>query len=187
MQSRRGSDVQRAAAAVHSGALIAYATEGVFGLGCDPLNSTALQQLLDLKQRDAGKGLIVIASNRQQLEPLVGPVSANIEAKLNASWPGPVTWILPCRTDKVPAQLTGNFNTIATRVTAHPITAALCDACDHALVSTSANISGRPACTTADQVAQCFANDLAYILDPPVGNLTGPTPIFDGATGLQLR
>ncbi len=187
MSADLGNDLQRAAAAVHSGALIAYATEGVFGLGCDPLNSLALEKLLSLKQRDASKGLIVIASTRAQLEPFITPISDTIEAKLRASWPGPVTWILPCRTDAVPPLLIGGFSTIAARVSAHPVTAALCDACGHALVSTSANISGQPACTSADQVARFFADDLAYILDPPVGELNGPTPIFDGVTGQQLR
>ena len=175
-----------AAAAIKNGDIVAYPTEGVFGLGCDPANIEAVTQLVALKKRDADKGLILIASNREQLTPYIGTLTAAIEQKLADTWPGPVTWILPCR-ENTPSLLSGGRPTIATRITSHPPAALLCEQCDHALVSTSANQSGQPACTSAQQVESLFGEKVSYTLRLPVGDLTGPTPIFDGVSGKQLR
>lgn len=175
-----------AVAAIKNGDIVAYPTEGVFGLGCDPANTDAVTRLLALKQRDADKGLILIASDREQLTPYIGTLTDAIEQKLANTWPGPVTWILPCRED-TPSLLSGGRTTIATRITSHPPAVLLCEQCGHALVSTSANQSGQPACTSAQQVEALFGDKVSYTLRQPVGDLTGPTPIFDGITGKQLR
>lgn len=186
MHTLIGNDFNRAAAAIHAGLVVAYPTEGVFGLGCNPHDENAVQRLLSLKKRQADKGLILIACSRDQLTPFVAPVAADIELKLKSTWPGPVTWVLPCSAT-APSILTGARATIATRVTSHSAAVALCKACASALVSTSANLSGEQACTTSSCVADSFGNELAYILDLPVGKLVGPTPIFDGISGEQLR
>ncbi len=171
--------------------MVAYPTEGVFGLGCDPGNDAAIDALLNLKNRSIERGFILIAANRAQLNPFITDVNPEVEVKLNDSWPGPVTWVLPC-SNKASDAVTGGKPTIATRVTNHAIAASLCNECNSAIISTSANVSGQPACTTAAEVEAVFHeslidNKLSYILDHPVGNLTGPTPIFDGLTGKQLR
>jgi len=179
-------DITAACSALKAGGVIAYPTEGVFGLGCDPNNEEAIDHLLSLKNRDVSKGFILIASSQQQLSPFIGKLNAKIEHKLKETWPGPVTWILPC-SEQAPASVTGGKPTIATRVTDHPIASALCDECNSAIISTSANVSGEPACTLAAEVSELFGSKLSFILDHEVGSLTGPTPIFDGLTGDQLR
>lgn len=141
---------------------------------------------MSLKQRESDKGLILIAADRQQLTPYIALQPQKIEQKLKATWPGPVTWILPC-IEGSPEILTGGRATIAARVTAHQPAAELCNQCGHALVSTSANVSGQPACTTAAAVEEVFKDNINYLLKLPVGDLTGPTPIFDGVSGKQLR
>lgn len=171
---------------MRNGGIVAYPTEGVFGLGCNPANLQAVKLLLSLKQREADKGLILIAANREQLSPYISTLSKSIEQKLTATWPGPVTWILPCN-DGTSDLLTGDRPTIAARVTSHPHAAELCLQCGHALISTSANVSGHPACTTATEVEKIFQTGINYVLQLPVGDLNGPTPIFDGITGEQLR
>lgn len=186
MNERIGRDVSAACRQLKAGGVIAYPTEGVFGLGCDPNNQQAIESLLDIKHRDIAKGFILIASERTQLSPFIAELSVEIKNKLDNSWPGPVTWILPC-SDTAPASVTGGKSTIATRVTDHKIASSLCVECQSAIISTSANISGKPACTTAQQVEEVFGDQLDYILDHKVGNLKGPTPIFDGTTGDQLR
>jgi len=113
-------------------------------------------------------------------------LSDAIEARLNDSWPGPVTWILPC-SDTAPDILTGGKGTVAARVTDHKIASTLCRQCNSAIIPTSANISGEPACTDAQSVASLFGDKLSYTLDYQVGGLDGPTPIFDSTTGKQLR
>jgi len=97
-----------------------------------------------------------------------------------------VTWILPAAV-ATPEVLTGGKKTIAARVTNHPTASALCTQCKAAIISTSANISGEAACTEAQAVHTQFGDQLDYILDYPVGELEGPTPIYDGLTGRQLR
>lgn len=183
---QQGKDIAKAAQCIREGGIIGYPTEGVFGLGCDPTNMTALRRLINLKQRDDDKGLIIIAACRKQLEPFIAPVDGSIDEKLNASWPGPVTWILQSSAS-ADALLTGNRNTVATRVTSHAAAAELCIKCNHAIVSTSANLSGQLAATRATEVLDYFGQQIDYLLDLHVGDLDKPTPIFDGKTGKQLR
>ena len=142
--------------------------------------------MLQIKNRSVDRGFILIAASVEQLTPFTGALAGPLKQKIHDSWPGPVTWILPCD-DSVSEILTGGKKTIATRVTDHPIASALCDACDSAIISTSANVSGQPPCTDSRSVAAVFGDQLAYTLDYDVGNLTGPTPIFDGISGRQLR
>ena len=193
---QRDKNIERAATCIKQGGIIAYPTEGVFGLGCDPDNEVALKRLINLKQRSNNKGLIIIAACRAQLDPYIAPVDESLEKQLQATWPGPTTWILAASPGSASAGsanagasalLTGNRNTIATRVTLHETAAKLCLTCGHAIVSTSANLSGQASCKDAQSVADCFGDTIDYLLDMPVGNLENPTPIFDGATGKQLR
>lgn len=186
MKERIGRDISAACQHLKAGGIIAYPTEGVFGLGCDPNNERAIESLLNIKHRDIAKGFILIASDQSQLSPFIAQLSTDIETKLHNSWPGPVTWILPC-SSTAPDGVTGGKPTIATRVTAHKIASSLCAEYQSAIISTSANISGEPACTTAQQVDEIFSHRIDYILDHEVGTLKGPTPIFDGLTGDQLR
>ena len=119
--------MQRAADLLLMGGIVAYPTEAVYGLGCDPLNRAAVYRLLALKRRPVDKGLILIASRFDQLRPFVQPVDDDVRQRLDDTWPGPNTWLLPARTD-CPAWLRGRHRTLAVRVTAHPLAAALCDA-----------------------------------------------------------
>ena len=182
---QRGHNFKEAAVAVANGGIIAYPTEGVFGLGCDPSNTEAIAKVISLKERTSDKGLILIAASREQLNRYTGSIAKSIEVELNQSWPGAVTWILPAA-EGSSELLTGGRPTIAARVTAFEPAAHLCEACGHALISTSANRSGGKPCTNAAQAADEFP-DLDYIVDLPVGPLQGPTPIFDGLSGKQLR
>jgi L-threonylcarbamoyladenylate synthase len=178
--------LSEAARAIHGGGVIAYPTEAVFGLGCDPLNPDAVQRLLALKQRPMHKGLILIAADMAQLIPFIAPLSDKDKARLAVTWPGPHTWLLPARAD-TPRWLRGSHSSIAVRITAHPITAALCRAAGQALVSTSANPAGRPPARNAFQTRRYFPNGLDDILHSAVGTENGPTAIRDLATGRLLR
>lgn len=175
-----------AARVLHGRGVIAYPTEAVYGLGCDPLDGEAVAHLLALKRRSPAKGLILIAADRAQLAPYLLPLSAELEARLDASWPGPVTWLLPARPE-VPAWLRGAHDTLAVRVTAHPEAAALCRAFGGALVSTSANLAGRPPARSALAVRRSFRNTLDYILPGALGGASGPTEIRDGRSGRIVR
>ncbi len=166
--------------------MIAYPTEAVFGLGCDPLEYQAVQRILDLKRRDAAKGLILIASRFEQLLPFIAPLDSAQRLSLDASWPGPVTWVVPAA-PHTPFWLTGGRKTIAVRVSAHPRVRELCELCGMALVSTSANKSGAPPARSALQVRNSLGSDVDYIVPGPVGGLTRPTEIRDLVSGKILR
>ncbi len=176
----------RAAGAIKAGEIIAYPTEAIYGLGCDPNNHQALAQLLKLKSRASNKGLILVASNRSQLDPFIDDQNPAILERANNSWPGPVTWIMPASKLCHPL-LTGNRSTIAVRISAHPVVRDLCDACDHALVSTSANISGEIPLENAEDIANAFTTNIAGVVEGALGGLENATSIFDAITGVQLR
>ena len=108
------NEFEQAVAALHSEGVIAYATEAVFGLGCDPDSELAVQRLLAIKQRPVEKGLILIAADLAQLQEYidVSQLSAEQLARVEASWPGPFTWIMPARA-ATPTWLTGQFDTLA--------------------------------------------------------------------------
>lgn len=173
-----------AANAIVRGGVVAYPTEAVFGLGCDPLDADAVGRILELKRRPAGHGLIVIAADLGQLEPLLEPLTDAQRGRMLATWPGPCTWIAPSR---APAWLTGGRGTLAIRVTAHPLASALCIAADSALVSTSANLSGHQPARSALAVRRAFGSRIDYILAGPTGGLHRPTEIRDVTTGRVVR
>lgn len=178
--------VHRAAAIVRGGGVIAYPTEAVYGLGCDPLNPAAVQRLLRLKQRSMHKGLILIAAAFGQLQPYLGEIDDAMRRRIDRTWPGHVTWLLPAHPD-LPRWIRGAHPTVAVRVTAHPLAAALCRVAGSALVSTSANSARRTPARTAMDVRRQFRDTLDYILPGATGPHTAPSEIRDAATGKVIR
>lgn len=174
-----------AARRLREGAILAYPTEGVYGLGCDPRNRAAVERILTLKQRPAAKGLILVAADLSQLLDFVRPLDRERMRRIEASWPGPNTWLLPAR-ETVPRWLRGDHPTLAVRVTAHTLAAALCRTFGGPLVSTSANLSGRPPARAPLEVRlRCPGVD--RVIHGPLGGRSGPSVIRDGATGRVIR
>jgi len=177
-----------AVAALRAGGVVAYPTEAVYGLGCDPRNRAAFQRLLAIKQRPETIGVLLIAADFSQVEPYIDAKSVPVQALARAlgTWPGPHTWIFP-RADDVPEWISGSHAGIALRVTAHPPAAALCRAFGGALVSTSANRHGEPGLRTAREVELAFDGKVDVILNGPLGGLERPTPIRDAISGANVR
>ena len=178
--------LRRAARAVAQGGVIAYATEAVFGLGCDPLDESACLRLLALKSRRAGKGMILIGADFEQLKRWLKPLEPALMARIASSWPGHVTWLLPADS-RVPYWLKGRRQTLAVRVTAHPQASALCRMCGGPLVSTSANRTrGQPA-RAYFEVRCRLGSELDYVLPGKVGGAAGPSEIRDASSGRVIR
>ena len=175
-----------AARAIARGQVVAYPTEAVYGLGCDPRNGAAVGRLLDIKGRDENKGLILIAADFAALAPYVEPLPAAAMAEIRAGWPGPGTWLLPAA-HRTPRWLTGRYATLAVRVTAHPVAARLCHAWGGALVSTSANLADQTPERTALRVRRQLGAALDLIVAGPCGGARRPSTIRDGRTGCILR
>lgn len=171
---------------LRSGGVVAYPTEAVYGLGCDPRNEPAIARLLNLKRRPPDKGLILIAADFADLQAFVQDLPPARMKDILASWPGPNTWLLPVRAE-TSRLLRGRFDTLAVRVTAHPLAAALCRAFGGALVSTSANLaSRRPACF-AWQLSRRIGGVPDYVLVGDCGGEARPSCIRDGCSGRVLR
>lgn len=178
--------IKQAANVVLSGGVIAYPTEAVYGLGCNPVNNTAVIRLLRLKKRSMEKGLILVAASLEQLESFVVVPTDAIRQKISATWPGPVTWVLPARPG-VPMTLTGTHQTLAVRVSAHPVVQALCREIDQPVVSTSANLESAPPARSALAVQRIFGQNIDLILHGTVDPLSKPTEIRDALTDEVLR
>ena len=178
--------LRKAAAILARGGVIAYPTEGVWGLGCLPGCPAALDRILQIKGRDAAKGLILVASGLEQLRPYLAPLPDRVEARMQQSWPGPVTWVAPAAPD-VPWQVTGGRGTVAVRVPDHDLVRRLCELAGSALVSTSANRSGQPPAPDLLSLRIRFAGELDYIVPGSLGSHGGPSEIRDALSGAVLR
>jgi L-threonylcarbamoyladenylate synthase len=167
------------------GGVIAYATESCYGLGCDPRNYRAVQRLLALKERPQGKGLILIADDACRFSPFLTPLDAAQQTALARYWPGPFTFLLPTAPHS-PRWLTGHHQRIALRVTAHPDAARLCHLLGMALVSTSANRSGRRPAKTFASCRKAFGNSV-LVIPGKIGRRKGPSTIMDFISGKIVR
>ena len=167
--------IELARQCLNAGGVIAYPTEGVWGLGCDPNNPDAVAKLLQIKHRPVEKGLILVAAEISQFEPYLQQVSSEQRRRLEAGWPGPITWLVPDN-GTVPSWIRGQHQAVALRVSAHSLVAELCRAVGGPIVSSSANIATRPAAKWCWQVARNLP-DVDYIVHGELGGRTGPSEI----------
>lgn len=166
------------------GGIIAYPTEGVFGLGCLPDNLPAVQRLLNIKQRDNDKGLILIAADASQFEDWVSlPDGQNLPDPDPAH---PITWIVPPG-PRVTELLRGAYASIAVRIASNKTARALCLAADSPLVSTSANLSGKPTARNRFVLRRQFGSVVDYVVPGDCGPASGPSEIRDFISGNVLR
>jgi L-threonylcarbamoyladenylate synthase len=181
-------DVEAAATLLRDGGVLAYPTEAVFGLGCDPHDREAFERLFALKGRPATQGVLLIAADVAQLEPYIdfSAVPAQVMEQVLASWPGPNTWVFP-RSAHVPEWVAGSHPGIALRVTAHEPAVALCRAFGAPLVSTSANPHGEVPARDLVTLERYFGTRLDGALDAPLGGLDRPTAIRDALSGAMIR
>ena len=177
--------IREALRQLEDGGIVAYPTETVYGLGCDPFNGAAVLHLLALKQRGIRQGLVLIASDFAQLQPLLLPLTPAVKKRVSKARPGATTWVLPCPSE-VPAWLRGNHTSLAVRITRHPFAAALCKHWGGPLVSTSANLHGKRPASSPLAVRKAFNGQLDYILHGDCGS-GRPSEIRNGISGKILR
>ncbi len=174
----------RAAEVLLGGGIIAYPTEGVFGLGCLPDDLSAVRRILHVKQRNARKGLILIAATSEQLEGWVAlPEGCSIPEPDPMH---PVTWIVPAGS-RVDPLVRGEHAGIAVRITSNPVAAALCNAVDSPIVSTSANLSGKPVARNRIVLRRQFAQCVDYIVPGDCGPASGASEIRELSSNKVLR
>lgn len=200
------SSVIQAASCLKAGQLLAYPTESVWGIGCDPYSESAVQRILAIKQRPQAKGMIVITDSVARLTPLLSPLDDEQRDLILASWQTDSehadpqykqahTWLLPIPpafVGIIPPWITGQHQTVAVRVIAHPMIREICEqlVSDHnpfgLLVSTSCNPSGQPPAMTFAEAHDYFGEQISYLQAETLG-YTLPSQIRDATTGLIVR
>ncbi|PCK09529.1 MAG: tRNA threonylcarbamoyladenosine biosynthesis protein RimN [Alteromonadaceae bacterium] len=176
---------------IHCGHVAAYPTEAVWGLGCDPNNDLAIEQILQLKGRSWKKGLILVAASIGQFDFILDKLPDGQYRQLDNSWPGHITWLVPHH-NLVSSLISGVHSTVALRVSDHPVVKALCEHLDSPIVSTSANPQGLPAPKSALEVRRYFrtrkpGGNKLCICPGVIGGKTSPSLIKDLASGKVIR
>jgi L-threonylcarbamoyladenylate synthase len=174
----------RASEVLLGGGIIAYPTEGVFGLGCLPDDDDAVARILAIKQRSPRKGLILIAARPGQFEGWIDPAVHGALPEPDTRQP--VTWIVK-PAERVPAIVTGDNPGLAVRITTNPVAAAICNAVNMPIVSTSANVAGRPVARNSLVLQRNFGHLVDYVVPGECGPASGPSEIRELATGRVLR
>jgi len=164
--------------------VIAYPTESVYGLGCDPLSQKAVERILQLKQRPVEKGLIIIAANLKQLLPYIDISDA--ETRQIEAYKKPMTWLVK-KSELTPAWVTGNHSKVAIRICQHPQVIEICNLLQHPIVSTSANPAGATPANSALKAMQYFSDRVDSYIFGSTGKLNKPTPITDLQSSSIIR
>lgn len=185
MDYRYHPGIRKCVNALARGEVIAYPTEAVWGLGCDPFNHHAVAEILRIKQRSAAKGLILVAATMEQISWLLAGLSVNQQQQLRHTWPGHVTWLIPHH-GRVSPLVCGDHHSVAVRVSAHPVVQALCTLFGGPLVSTSANKRDRPPARNGIDVRRYFGKARVTIAPGCIGDHAAPSEIRDLA-GNVLR
>lgn len=174
--------------AFKEGGIIAYPTEAVFGLGCDPDNEESLKRLLQLKNRSVEKGLILLAGHYSQLLPYIDD-SKIPQDKRNAvlsRWADGVTQLMP-KSINISPLLSGVFDTIAVRITSQADVVALCNKTNKPIVSTSANLSGQEPAKTWQLLDPILTKQVDFIVKGTTLGHHAPSTIIDALTARVIR
>jgi tRNA threonylcarbamoyl adenosine modification protein (Sua5/YciO/YrdC/YwlC family) len=164
---------------IQQGRAVAFPTDTYYGLGVDPFNLAAVNELYELKKRDHHKPVLLAVSSVEQAEELMGELPPLFYRLVDRFWPGPLTLVLPAAKG-LPFKITGNTGKVALRYPDCQFAVALAKAVALPLTATSANISEMPACATAEEVEGQLGDRLPLILD------AGPAPGGKPSTILEL-
>lgn len=178
MNNQQLQEIKEAIDCLKGGGIIAYPTESIYGLGCDPWNEDAVERVLSVKSRSIQQGLILITANWEQVKEFIAPISQDQFKLVNKSWPGNNTWLFPIK-ENTPHWLVGEYDTIAIRIPDHPIAKGLAESFGHAIVSTSANIHNESPCKTKEEVERVFGNKIDFIASGDIGSYQKPSTIRD--------
>jgi L-threonylcarbamoyladenylate synthase len=150
-----------------SGGVVAFPTESFYGLAVNPMDEEAVDQLFNLKQREADQPILLLIPNVESLDKYAQEINETARSLVKKHWPGGLTLLFKAR-PAISPRLTAGTGKIGLRLSNHPIATALARSVNSAITGTSANISGRPACTSASEVYESFREGI-LILD---GGLT---------------
>lgn len=172
---------------IEHGAVFAYPTDTIWGLGCHPSNQEAIQRVQQIKRRSPRKGLILLSNDFEYCRAYVDDALYNHYCSLlSQSQPKPTTWILQA-SESCPQWLTGSRETVAIRITQASLIEALCGELKHPLVSTSANRSGEPPSRNSYLIHKHFRQHVDFIIDGFDTGTKKASEIRDAKNGIILR
>ncbi len=180
--------VIKAASVIKKGGVIIAPSEGIYGISALFDNKGALERIVRIKRRDPKKGLIVISDTITRALPLMdlSKIPSDAMAKMHRMWPSHTTFVVPAAAGLLKL-LTGDFGTVAIRVTAFSLLQDLVRAAESPVVSTSANIAGMAPSSDLNDLAPSVKDGVDYILDLPCQGLKGASTIYDVLTGELIR
>ncbi len=167
------------------GGIIAYPTESVYGLGCDATNLNAIAQLLSIKNRPQAKGLIILVSHIEQAFEFIAPLNQQQIETIKQPNIRATTWLLN-KSSHLSPLLVGKHDKIAVRVTSNPVAKNLCQLLNKPLVSTSCNLSSKPASSHVSIVRNQMKMKLNLILSGSCGGQL-PSRIVDLQSSRIIR
>jgi len=172
--------------AIVKGKIIAYPTESVFGIGCDPENEQSINKIIEIKNRGKQKGLIIIADEVKKLSKFIHKDYLDLFIKKSDIESKPTTWIVPS-SKHVLNLVKGEDSSVALRITQHPIASRICKYSNKAIISTSANISSKTPAKNSNEILMQFGEEIDIIVDGRVGDSIKPTQIVDLITNKVIR
>jgi L-threonylcarbamoyladenylate synthase len=155
---------EKALAALARGDVIVFPTETLYGLGADALNGQAVEKIFQLKGRDPNNPIPVVVADLGMVEMLVAAISATAKALMERFWPGPLTLVLPARSD-IPKPLVNAAGGVGVRISSQPIATRLAARLGRPLTATSANPSGKPPAHTLDEAKDYFSETIEIFID----------------------
>jgi L-threonylcarbamoyladenylate synthase len=173
--------ISRAVSILESGGIVAFPTESFYGLGARATDEAALQRLILVKKRDPAVPILILISSLDDLATYAASIPRKALELGMRFWPGGLTLVLEA-SPGLSSLLTAGTGKIGIRIPGHPLAHALSRALDAPITGTSANISGRPPCTGADQVVECFGEQIDLILDGGTTEGTRPSTVLDVTT-----
>jgi L-threonylcarbamoyladenylate synthase len=173
------ADVQRAVSILRGGGVIAIPTDTVYGIAAMLDRPDAVDRIYRIKGRDALKALPILISSASELDRLGNDVPDAARALAERFWPGPLTIVVPA-SEAVPTSVRRNERTVGLRVPDSLDALAIIAGCGGALAVTSANLSGQPAASTADEVTQAIGDRLDFVVDG------GPAPLATASTVVRV-
>lgn len=173
--------IERAADLIRKGGVIAFRTDTFYGLGADPFNQAAVQRIKELKGREDNKPILIVISDRGQVERFIAEPSRAFQKLSKAFWPGALTLIGKAHA-KISEEITAGSGTVGVRLPHDDRVRALVSVCGGALTATSANPSHEPPAASAAAVQNYFAEAVDLIVDDGESQTDAPSTVVDAST-----
>jgi L-threonylcarbamoyladenylate synthase len=176
--SQTAESLSRISETITRGGVIAFRTDTFYGLGADAFNPDAVRKIKQLKDRDEQKPILIVISDRDQLDRLMSDRARAFDLLASRFWPGPLT-LIGRAAPEVPEEITAGTGTVGVRLPGDDKVRALIRGCGGALTATSANPADRAPAKTAQEVSDYFGEAIELIVDGGAAQTDLPSTVVD--------